>query len=61
MVLSVSTEHERVDRGLEVRGTLKGSKVEGRTFKGLKSVSCCMLLHSIERKHKWQLANNLVL
>lgn len=37
-------------------GSEKHARVES-----LKSVSCCMLMHSIERKHKRQLANNLVL
>lgn len=45
----------------EMSGTLKRSKSWGSDLKGLKSVSCCMLLHSIERKRKWQLANKLVL
>lgn len=40
---------------------IEGVKNWGSDFKGLKSVSCCMLLHSIERKRKWQLANKLVL
>lgn len=42
--------------GARALDSVKHARVES-----LKSLSCCMLLHSIERKRKRQLANNLVL
>lgn len=72
MVLSVSVEHAHVDwvlkwewvwdpEGVRGGGGGVGGGGGSQVFTGLKSVGRRMLLHSIERKHKWQLAIHLVL